>query len=280
MHCSDARGIQYAAREALAVSEQQLQRVKQKGCEVASASDRGVYTLPNYKALPWPVVTGPDITLEYDPNNMDLGRSSVNAAEFTEPFIGGPLPDRPISRPAYGPSGTAFAGSGNLLATEAASFAGSELPQPPLYQQLASSIKMNYDNQPLASFAQTAPASLSQQTLGSPLETMMPASGTPLPIGAAAESLHLPAGKNASVYGSASNNSPSVFDRIAQALKGMAYDVVYFNNIQQEHLDREASSCKMSYVLTRDGRLPYLCVVFFTFLFLLVLVLMIAGATS
>jgi len=283
MQCSDVRGEQYAAREGLAVSENQLQRVKQKGCEVASASDRAVYTLPNYKAMPWPIVSGPDITLEYDPNNMDLGRGSIYAAEFTEPFVGGPGPERKITHPAYGPTGTAFAGSGNLLATEAASFASSDLPDPPLYQQLASSIKMNYDNQPLANFVQTAPASLSQQKLGTPLETFTPAAGTPLPIGAAAESIHLPAGKNASVYGAANNNeegAPVMYQRIIQAIKGTLYDLVHFQSINQKHLDEENCSCKVAYAFTRDGRLPYLAVAIFSFLFLLMLLSMVIRACT
>lgn len=280
MHCSDARGEQYAAQEALAVSEQQLQRVKQKGCEVASASDRAVFTLPNYKALPWPVVSGPDITLEFDSNNMHLGRESINAAEFTEPFVGGPALNRSIHKPAYGPTGTSLAGSGNLLATEAVSFSGSEPPEPALYQQLAASIKMNLDEQPAVAFAQTAPASLSQQKLGTPLETTMAAAGTPL---ATSQQVSLPSGKNASIYGSSSATASSsmMSERLHTALKGAVYDLAHYGDITQEHLDKERCSCKLSYVFTRDGRGPFLSVVCLSVLLLIAIAMVsISGASN
>ncbi len=231
---------------------------------MASTSDRGVYALPNYRAMPWPAATGPDHSLEHhdDPNNMHHGRSSINASEFMEPFVEGHLPDRPITRPAYRSAGTSFAGSGNILASEAASFAGSELPHSSLlHEQLASSIKMDFDQTPAVS----------------PLETVI--MSDPPSITTIKASTEI--GKNTRIYGAATTTTTtlasSVFDRIAQAIRGATYDLAHFGDIQAEHLDREECNCKLSYVFTRDGRMPYLCVIFFALMFLIILFVIIAG---
>lgn len=259
IHCSVARGELEAAREVLAVSERELQRVKQKGCEIATLSDRRVYQVPNYKALPWPVVTGPDITLENDANNKDLGRASVNAAEFAEPFVGGTnamdLRNAP-HKPAYNTPGTDFAGSANLIATEQASFVNSELPEPPLYQQLASSIRMNWDGLTPPG-DETAPAAMAQSELGTPLPRLEPP-------GELAQ--QLPA--QALLYGAPSavdhSSSPpslspkSFFFRLALAAKGAAYDLLHFEKIDKTHLYAAACSSRATYVLFRDGRGPYI----------------------
>lgn len=258
MICDAARGQLEAAREALAVSERELQRVKQKGCDNGTLSDRRVFQVPNYKALPWPVVTGPDITLEYDPNNKDLGRASINAAEFAEPFTGGTgVFDRKLlESPAYNSPGTDFAGSGNLIATERASYVGSELPQPPLYQQLASSVRMDF-NGIIPPGSETAPAAMAQSQLGTTLGTLEPrvdASRAP--------------GRDASIYGasltppsplpSVKPSSPAFGVRLGRAMKGALYDCLHLNDITEDHLYAASCSSKFTYVATRDGRGPYL----------------------
>jgi len=250
MICDAARGELEAAREALAVSERELQRVKQKGCEVATRSDRRVFQVPDYKALPWPVVTGPDITLEHDPNNKDLGRESINAAEFAEPFTGGTgALDRVLHKPAYNSPGTDFAGSGNLISTEQASFVGSELPQPPLYQQLASSIRMDFHGI-VPPGSETAPAAMAQSQLGTTLGTLEPR------VEAAR-----PQARQVSVYGAAAPSScqPRPFAvRLSRAVKGALYDCLHLEDITDEHLSAAGCASKFTYVATRDGRGPYL----------------------
>jgi hypothetical protein len=253
MICDAARGELEAAREALAVSERELQRVKQKGCEVATLSDRRVFQVPNYKALPWPVVTGPDITLEHDANNKDLGRASIGAAEFAEPFSGGTGSlDRVLHKPAYNSPGTDFAGSANLLATEEASFVGSELPQPPLYQQLASQIRMDMHGVvPLGS--ETAPAAMAQSQLGTTLGTLEPR------VEAAR-----PAGRNASIYGDPPKPMPPFGARLSRAVRGALYDFLHLDDISDTHLYAAGCSSKWTYVGLRDGRGPYLALLVLT----------------
>jgi len=248
MICNAARGELEAAREALSVSERELQRVKQKGCEVATRSDRRVFQVPDYRALPWPVVTGPDITLEHDANNKDLGRASINAVEFAEPFTGGSGSlDRVLHKPAYNSPGTDFAGSGDLIATEKASFVGSELPQPPLYQQLASSIRMDLHGV-VPPGSETAPAAMAQSQLGSTLGTLEPR-----------VEVFRPAGRNASVYGAAGPGATRPFGaRLSRAIKGALYDCLHLDDVSDAHLYAAGCSSKVSYVALRDGRGPYL----------------------
>lgn len=248
MICDAARGELEAAREVLGVSERELQRVKQKGCEVATRSDRRVFQVPDYKALPWPVVTGPDITLEHAANNMDLGRTSVGAAEFAEPFVGGSGSlDRVLHKPAYNSPGTDFAGSANLEATEKASFVSSELPQPPLYQQLASSIRMDLHG--VASpGSETAPAAMAESQLGTTLGTLEPHLEAPRPWG-----------RNAGVYGAAA--SLPFGTRLSRAIKGALYDCLHLKDITDEHLSAVSCSSKLSYTILRAGRGPYLALV-------------------
>lgn len=252
MICNAARGELEAAREALAVSERELQRVKQKGCEVATQSDRRVFQVPNYKALPWPVVTGPDITLEHDPNNKDLGRASINAVEFAEPFTGGAgsLDRGMLHKPAYNAPGTDFAGSSNLIATEQASFVGSELPQPPLYQQLASSIRMDLHGI-VPPGSETAPAAMAQSQLGTTLGTLEPRVDAPRRTA-----------QNASVYGASLQPTAKSFGlRLSQAMRGALYDCLHLSDITDAHLYASNCSSKLTYVINRDGRGPYLAIV-------------------
>jgi hypothetical protein len=252
MICNAARGELEAAREVLAISERELQRVKQKGCEVATSSDRRVFQVPNYKALPWPVVTGPDITLEHDPNNKDLGRASINAAEFAEPFVGGSGSlDRVLHKPAYNAPGTDFAGSANLVATEKASFVGSELPQPPLYQQLASQIRMDLHGA-VPPGRETAPAAMAQSQLGTTLGTLEPEQ---------VEATR-PLGRNVGIYGSSATSTliqtPPFGARLSRAVKGAIYDCLHLDDITEAHLSAVGCSSKVTYVGLRDGRGPYL----------------------
>lgn len=252
MICDAARGELEAAREALAVSERELQRVKQKGCEIATQSDRRVFQVPNYKALPWPVVTGPDITLEYDANNKNLGRASINAVEFAEPFTAGSgsLERATIHKPAYNAPGTDFAGSSNLIATERASFVDSELPQPPLYQKLASSIRMDFEGI-VPPGSETAPAAMAQSQLGTTLGTLEPRIDAP----------RMPA-RNASIYGDKLQPTGKSFGiRLARAVRGALYDCLHLSDITNEHLYASNCSSKLEYVTSRDGRGPYLAFV-------------------
>jgi hypothetical protein len=245
MICNAARGELEAAREALSVSERELQRVKQKGCEVATRSDRRVFQVPDYRALPWPVVTGPDITLEHDANNKDLGRASINATDFAEPFTGGSGSlDRVLHKPAYNSPGTDFAGSGDLIATEKASFVGSELPQPPLYQQLASSIRMDLHGV-VPPGSETAPAAMAQSQLGTTLGTLEPHVEAPRP-----------AGRNASIYGTPYGTPFGA--RLSRAIKGALYDCLHLDDVSDAHLSAAGCNSKVSYVTLRDGRGPYL----------------------
>ena len=265
MKCDAARGEREAAREVLAVSEQSLQRVKQKGCEVASRSDRRVFQVPDYKALPWPIVSGPDITLEHDPNNMNLGRASVNAVEFAEPFVNTAAGSaRVLTKPALGAPGTEFAGSSNLIAMEEVSFVGSELPKPPAYQQLASAVRMDFAGiTPPGS--QSAPAALAQSRLGTTLGTLEPY------VPAAA-----PTGRNASIYGASASSAAAetvqeeaFSHKLIRSCRGALYDCMHFKDISDDHINAAGQPDKISYVFFRDQRSPYLMFTLFVFLLII-----------
>jgi hypothetical protein len=258
MKCNAERGEREAAREALAVSERSLQRVKQKGCDVATRSDRRVFQVPDYKALPWPIVSGPDITLEHAPNNMDLGRASVNAAEFAEPFVNTSAGStRVLTKPALGAPGTDFAGSSDLIATEEASFVSSELPKPAAYQQLASAVRMDFAGV-IPPGSVTAPAALAQSRLGTTLGTLEPEAPAAAPLG-----------RNASVYGAAASDERRVetfVQKLTRSGKGALYDALHYADIDGSHMNAGGYTDRVSYIIFRDGRCPYLVFILFAFL--------------
>jgi hypothetical protein len=268
------RGEREAAREVLAVSERSLQNFRQKGsATVASNSDRSVFQVPDYKALPWPVVSGPDITLEHDVNNKYLGRASIGAADFAEPFTGAGASGRQdLTKPAFGSPGLEFSGSANLQETEKVSFVGSEAPRPALYQQLASSIKMDFEGITPAGSA-TALGSMAQSYLGSSLGSPEPQQPRPL-------------ARNVGVYGDEARKQPRsrieedlmmqrparpLHHRLLRALQGCLYDSLHYSEITDVHLKTAGCKSKVVYVFLRDGRGPYLLLL----MLLLILIVML-----
>jgi hypothetical protein len=291
--CKIQRGEREAAREVLAISEKNLQRYRQKGSEVASSNDRRVFKVPNYRAMPWPVVTGPDITLEFDPNNKDLGRASIGAAEFDEPFSNAGSSGRDIKKPSFGSPGIAFAGTSNLQAMEKSSFVGSQ-EDIPLYQQLASSIKMDFE-----SIAQpgdiTGSQSMAQNYLGSSLGSSIgnleadpddtrpaahnvgiyggslhegSAGGQGAHTGHAGHAGHTGHAKQENnLYGSSEkyHRDPAIErpqrplnERLVRAVQGAIYDFLHYSEISEEHLKNSDCTSKIVYIFFRDNRGPYL----------------------
>jgi hypothetical protein len=284
MACAVARGKQEAARENLAISERELQRVQQQGFGVATPSDRLVMRTPDFRALPWPLLTGPGVTLVTDPNNKYGGRESIHAQDFTAPYdeAGGGLEGRKITMPAYAAPELGFAASSDLAQVDAVSFQGATPPLPSVYQKLAvEAVTTGMVNVPdarrgmeLAAFSPNVmPGQGAVGSRGSPVAF----DGEELRAGAGVQTLAETLAREAlapdvgPVYGGPSPASrrcaaapPSLRRGVRLASLGALYDLCHYKDITDELLRAEGCGGRLEYIFTRQGRGPPL-------LFLLVL---------
>jgi hypothetical protein len=128
----EAVGLRAAAVDVLAVSQKELTRLATLGYDKPTEGDRLFRQTPNYHAVPWPVVSGPQILQTYDPNNMHSGRDSVQAAHFAAPFdtgMGGGVASGGGSgrtKPLFHSAGLSFSPDGDLAAMYDSSFLGSD----------------------------------------------------------------------------------------------------------------------------------------------------------
>ena len=241
-----------AARNLLAVSERQMQELLQKGCGPVAKSDRAVMKVPDFRALAYPKISGPDIGLEADVNNKYLGVSSIGGGDFQSPFVGGEKSERGIDQAAYGTPGAEFAVSSGIGALDCVSFAPS-VGQPdgatlPLYQRVA----MDLGASPSAAAETPAPLRATE------------AVSFPIARGLRAATKEKQKLYGASVKrGNCDLSATSVnFGAIPQCIwrscAGVLYDLAHYNDISDRNLKTYGMSSRAEYVCTRDSRHVYL----------------------
>ena len=240
MHCSTAAAQQRAAQEALSVTEQELQRIKQQGC-FTTAQDRAIMRNPDYRALPYPALANPILALEFDTNNK---YTAINQAEgFTSPFVDGVTNQVVQARPA-------------LLNSD-------EDDKQQIYRRIANSIR-------------GAPPKVSEES-----PTRQGASEAALKEMAVQESLAAqlrPITDAADVsaqaiYGQSAPDSQkrsgSLIEQCKQQCRAALYDIMHYDAILKEQLEEAKCKTRLGYVLSRDGRMPYLLLALTAFFLLL-----------
>lgn len=277
MNCNILAGEQKAASDALSVSEYELQRIKQQGC-FTSSQDRAIMRNPDYRALPYPQLANPILSLEFDPNSK---YSAINQAEgFVSPFVDTVTNQVVQARPTV--PGSSMAGTGDLAA-----IAGAYLENtPPLasssvYARIADSIR---GAPPRESESSPTRQGLSEAELHQLVEEETTAARYE-PVQSAAQVTV------DSLYGGASvprprpgngepllspASSPGFLAKCQLHCKGLLYDLLHYDKLSPDLLAEEACSSKMGYALTRQGRLPYLLttLLFFLCVFYLLRLLM------
>jgi hypothetical protein len=253
--CYIANGEQKAAQQVLAISQRELSRIRDQGLSVASASDRMIFSTPNFKALSWPQISGPGVTLQDDYNRKDNTAESVNAVGFTAPFLeDGSKLERPITQPSYAAPQLGFAATGNLAQVDLASFQGDTLPDPGKYAQIAAMIQTGLDKTP--------------STIESYSVVQRPAQGTPN-MGTSLLSNNAQPLRNLyqqskpqmtapNLYGAAKDKTRDepiprngdFLSNLSRAVKGALYDLANYNDIKDGN--------RVVFILTRENRTPYL----------------------
>ena len=258
MHCSTAAAQQRAAQEALSVTEQELQRIKQQGC-FTTAQDRAIMRNPDYRALPYPALANPILALEFDTNNK---YTAINQAEgFTSPFVDGVTNQVVQARPAV--PGLSMAGTGDLAALSGALLNSDEDDKQQIYRRIANSIR-------------GAPPKVSEES-----PTRQGASEAALKEMAVQESLAAqlrPITDAADVsaqaiYGQSAPDSQkrsgSLIEQCKQQCRAALYDIMHYDAILKEQLEEAKCKTRLGYVLSRDGRMPYLLLALTAFFLLL-----------
>lgn len=266
MHCSTAAGQQRAAQEALSVSEHELQRIKQQGC-FTTAQDRAIMRNPDYRALPYPALANPILALEYDTNNR---YTAINQAEgFTSPFVDGVTNQAVQVRPAV--PGLSMAGTGDLAAISGALLGSDEDDKQQIYRRIADSIR---GAPPKASEESPTRQGASEAALRE------------LAVRASLEAQRQPLADAAEVtaqaiYGASAAPAPQpptggLLDQCKLQCRAALYDFMHYDAIRPEQLEDAGCRTRFGYVVTREGRLPYLlltlttgCLVLYIFYLLL-----------
>lgn len=312
-----ALGQLAAAKDVLAVSQRELTRIKTQGYDMINEEDRLFRRTPNYKSMPWPVITGPSILQTYDPNSMGNGRESVHAEAFTAPWqsVGKGTGQ---AKPLYHTPGTSFAPSSDLNQMYEANYnSGTNDDDPPeigsALGNASSMFKINTmdpDDAVIASMVQSIKHGIDEQGMASPLpdnpSSFARFEGYTGDKGTAIESMTLPAEPAQTLYGDANthrwrndNNMqvpgmdllskeslasdvsmpgdkkkpvpvpPALLERFRLCMSGMLYDALHYNDITMDDVQSNNCQSKLSYILTRDNRLPYVGLMVVSFLFLL-----------
>jgi hypothetical protein len=253
MHCSTAAGQQRAAQEALSISEYELQRIKQQGC-FTTAQDRAIMRNPDYRALPYPALANPILSLEFDTNNK---YTAINQAEgFTSPFIDGVTNQRVEVRPTV--PGLSMAGTGDLAAISGAFLNSEPEEKATIYARIADSIRGAPPK-----ISEESPTRQGVDEAALRLMAMEESSVAQLqPITSASQI------SARGLYGDASPQphaegapSPDFFERCKTQCRAALYDLMHYESIAQDQLEAAKCRSRLTYVATREGRLPYLLLV-------------------
>ena len=243
MNCSTAAGEQIAAQEALSVSEHELQRVKQMGC-FTTQRDRAIMRNPDYRALPYPALGNPILSLEYDPNNK---YTAVSQAEgFTSPFIDEPTNARVQTRPTV--PGMSMAGTGDLAAIAGAFLEPEAQQKSRIYSRIADSIrggpaKISEESQTRQGFSEAGLQELAaKQSFLAQMAPLTSASQVTAQM----------------LYGDPAGHEGDFMTRCGKNCRATLYDLLHYDAISQDQLTAAGCSSKLGYMTTREGRLPYL----------------------
>ena len=276
MNCNILAGEQKAASDALSVSEYELQRIKQQGC-FTSSQDRAIMRNPDYRALPYPQLANPILSLVFDPNSK---YSAINQAEgFVSPFVDTVTNQVVQARPTV--PGSSMAGTGDLAAI-AGAYLESTPPQASssVYARIADSIR---GAPPRESESSPTRQGLSEAELHQLVEEETTAARYE-PVQSAAQvtvgSLYGGAARAAAATSAsvprtlpeggqrllAPIRGPGFLAKCQLHCKGLLYDLMHYDKLSPDLLAEEACSSKMGYALTRQGRLPYLLTMLLVFL--------------
>jgi len=255
MHCDAAAGEQIAAREALSISEHELQRIKQKGC-FTTAQDRAIMRNPDYRALPYPALSNPILSLEFDTNNK---YTAINQAEgFTSPFIDGITNQRVEVSPTV--PGLSMAGTGDLAAIAGTLLGSDKEQKTAIYSRIANSIrgapaKFSEESQTRQGADEMALRQLAMEE--SSVAQLQPISSASQ---ITAKGLYGES-QPQSQASTALAQSSDFFERCKLQCRAALYDVMHFDEIAQGQLDAARCRSRLGYIATREGRLPYLLLV-------------------
>lgn len=251
MNCSTAAGQQKAAQEALGVSENELQRIKQQGC-FTTAQDRAVMRNPDYRALPYPALANPILSLEYDTNNK---YTAINQAEgFTSPFIDGVTNQRVQVTPTV--PGLSMAGTGDLAAIAGAFLSSDQEDKAAIYARIADSIR--------GAPAKTSEASPTRQAVDEVALRQLAAEESSVaqlqPISSISQvtAQKIYGGAPAKTSTAEATDHQDFFKRCKTQCRAALYDAMHYDAIVQDQLEGAKCRSRLGYIVTREGRLPYL----------------------
>lgn len=271
MECSVRNGEVLASAEALTVSEQDLQRIKQQGCGT-SLRDRNIMRLPDLKAFTYPSPTNVPVEVTSGSNNKYMGRESVNAEGFVPPFVNQQQDSASEVSSAYAREQENLATRGSS-AVPALAFAGTgEIGQlneitfgspPVLYKQIASSI------------------------IGEPVQNL-PATGSGIvrdpetPLGRAGivgiDEMQNARELQQKLYGSSDVSQNTFLNKCIKSIKGFLYDILHFDEAKNIYGQQNADESGLSIVFkmaNRDGRLPHIMFVAISITLVILLLYMI-----
>lgn len=264
MKCSTLAAQQKAAQEALGVSEHELQRIKQQGCFTTS-QDRAIMRNPDYRALPYPALANPILSLEFDPNNK---YSAINQAEgFVSPFIDGVTNQVVQARPTV--PGMSMAGTGDLAAIAGAYLDSEKAQTSSVYARIADSIRGAGARESESSPTRQglSEAALHQlavdETTAERYEPIVSA-GQVTAAGLYGSSGQQPGAEELrampqqAVQPRAPPSGLTFPQACARHCRGMLYDLMHIDALKQDQLAAHGCTTRVGYVVARDGRLPYL----------------------
>ncbi|NDE02443.1 MAG: hypothetical protein EBZ91_12000 [Gammaproteobacteria bacterium] len=271
MNCSTLAAQQKAAQEALGVSEHELQRIKQQGCFTTS-QDRAIMRSPDYRALPYPALANPILSLEFDPNNK---YSAINQAEgFVSPFIDGVTNQKVEARPTV--PGASMAGTGDLAALAGVYLDSETTQQSDVYRRIADSIR--------GAGARESESSPTRQGLSEAALRQLAVEETTAERYEPVQSAAQVTAKG--LYGSGEPRAPpqqelwppppahphrSFLQACRHHCRAALYDLMHYEALLPARLAAEGCRTKLGYVATREGRGPYLLTVLVVALLLLYL---------
>ena len=211
---------------------------------------------PDYRALPYPALANPILSLEFDTNNK---YTAINQAEgFTSPFIDGITNQRVEVRPTV--PGMSMAGTGDLAAIAGAFLGSDKDEKTAIYSRIANSIR-------------GAPAKISEESQTRQGADEMALRQLAIEESAVAQLQPIASASQITskgLYGDAqmpsqvattATQSPDFFERCKLQCRAALYDIMHYEEILQEQLEAARCRSRLGYITTREGRLPYLLLV-------------------